>query len=128
MNLRFTVSMGVAIISLAVGFILLNDIQQDGENEATQESLDMALQESNKRLSVVKDEFYNGKYNGILSTEEVVKIINDEVKAQEILLEQYMALPNESKSDRQIDMRFFQLGKYAWAGEKSMLQTLGQSP
>ncbi|MDH3192059.1 MAG: hypothetical protein OEM18_05185, partial [Nitrosopumilus sp.] len=76
----------------------------------------------------VKDEFYNGKYNGELSKEEVIKIINDEVKTQKNILEQYKALPKDKKTDKTIDMRFFQLGKYYWAGEDSMLQTLKKSP
>ncbi|MDH3501797.1 MAG: hypothetical protein OEL69_04735 [Nitrosopumilus sp.] len=128
MNIRFMISMGVAIIGLAVGFYLLNDIQQEKTSEITQKSLDLALHESNQRLSIVKDEFYNGKYNGELSKEEVIKIINDEVKTQKNILEQYKALPKDKKTDKTIDMRFFQLGKYYWAGEDSMLQTLKKSP
>lgn len=128
MNIRFMISMGVAIIGLAVGFYLLNDIQQEKTSEITQKSLDLALHESNQRLSIVKDEFYNVKYNGELSKEEVIKIINDEVKTQKNILEQYKALPKDKKTDKTIDMRFFQLGKYYWAGEDSMLQTLEKSP
>ncbi len=121
-------SMGIAIIGLAVGFYLLNDIQQERESQISQSSLDKALQESNDRLSVVKDEFYNGKYNGDLPKEEVIVIINEEVEIQRDLLEQYNRLPEDSKTDKTIDMRFFQLGKYSWAGEESMLLTLENTP
>lgn len=124
MNTRFTVSMGVAIIALIVGFYLLNDIQQDKELQTTQRSLDKALEESNARLSIVKNEFYNGAYNGDMSKEEAIKIIRDEMQIQKNLLEQYKAMPIDKKTDKTIDMRFFQLGKYSWAGEESMLRTL----
>ena len=128
MNARFMTSMGIAIIGLAVGFYLLNDIQQERESQISQSSLDKALQESNDRLSVVKDEFYNGKYNGDLPKEEVIVIINEEVEIQKDLLEQYNGLPEDSKTDKTIDMRFFQLGKYSWAGEESMLLALENTP
>ena len=124
MNVRFTVSMGVAIIALIVGFYLLNDIQQEKELQITQSSLDKALEESNARLSIVKNEFYNGAYNGDLSKEEAIKIIKDEVQVQKNLLEQYKAMSSDKKTDKTIDMRFFQLGKYSWAGEESMLRAL----
>ena len=118
------ISMGVAIIGLAVGFYLLNDIQQERDSQISQTSLDKSLQESNERLTVVKDEFYNGKYNGELTKEEVIKIINEEIEIQKTLLERYNQLPMEDKTDKTIDMRFVQLGKYSWAGEESMLLTL----
>jgi hypothetical protein len=116
--------MGVAIIALIVGFYLLNDIQQDKELQITQSSLDKALEESNARLSIVKNEFYNDAYNGDLSKEEAIKIIKDEVQVQKNLLEQYKAMSSDKKTDKTIDMRFFQLGKYSWAGEESMLRAL----
>ncbi len=128
MNARFMTSMGIAIIGLAVGFYLLNDIQQERESQISQNSLDEALQESHDRLSVVKDEFYNGKYNGDLPKEEVVVIINEEVEIQKDLLEQYNKLPADSKTDKTIEIRFFQLGKYSWAGEESMLLALENAP
>ena len=128
MNARFMTSMGIAIIGLAVGFYLLNDIQQERESQISQSSLNKALQESNDRLSVVKDEFYNGKYNGDLPKEDVIVIINEEVEIQKGLLEQYNRLPADSKTDKTIDMRFFQLGKYSWAGEESMLLALENTP
>ena len=127
MNARFKISMGIAIIALGIGFYLLNDIQQEAAPKITQESLDKSLQESNERLAVVKDEFYNGKYNGDLSNDEVIKIIKDEVEIQKNLLEQYKAMPNDIKTDKTIDMRFWQLGKYYWAGEESMLRALEKS-
>lgn len=127
MNARFMISMGIAIIGLAVGFYLLNDIQQERESEISQSSLDKKLKESNQRLSVVKDEFYNGKYNGDLPKQEVIKIINEEIGIQKELLDQYNVLPMDSKTDKTIDTRFFQLGKYNWAGEESMLHALHNS-
>lgn len=128
MNARFMTSMGVAIIGLAVGFYLLNDIQQERESQISQNDLDTALQESNQRLSVVKDEFYNGKYNGDLPKEDVINIITEEVEIQKNLLEQYKKLSTDSKTDKTIDMRFFQLGKYSWAGEEAMLLALENNP
>ena len=119
--------MGISIIALAVGFILLNDVQQENTNEITQTCLDAKLQESNNRLSIVKNEFYNGEYNGDLPIDEAIKIINEEMEIQEKLLEQYKQLPIDSKTDKTIDTRFFQLGKYSWAGEQSMLQSLENS-
>ena len=120
--------MGVAIIGLAVGFYLLYDIQQERESQITQKSLDQALQESHERLSYIKNDFYNGKYNGDLPKDEVIKIINQEVEVQKKLLEQYKELPAEVKTDKTIDTRFFQLGKYFWAGEESMLRALEDTP
>jgi hypothetical protein len=119
--------MGIAIIALGVGFYLLNDIQQEKEQH-TQNTLNDALNESNLRLAVVKDEFYNGKYNGKLSKEQVVKIITDEVELQKQILEQYKALPSEMKTDKTIDMKFFQLSKYYWTVEDSMLKALESIP
>ena len=124
MNARFTISMGVAIVALGVGFYLLNDIQQEAPTQDTQISLDESLSESNQRLAIVKDEFYNGKYNGDLPKDEVITIIQNEISIQEELLEKYKNLSSDEKTDKTIDMRFFQLGKYSWAGEKSMLKAL----
>ena len=124
MNARFTISMGVAIVALGVGFYLLNDIQQETPTQDTQISLDESLSESNQRLAIVKDEFYNGKYNGDLPKDEVITIIQNEISIQEELLEKYKNLSSDEKTDKTIDMRFFQLGKYSWAGEKSMLKAL----
>ena len=128
MNARFTISMGIAIIALGIGFYLLNDIQNERESVITQNSLNKDLQESNQRLAIVKNDFYNGKYNGDLDKEEVIKIIKDEVQIQKQLLEQYKELPSEMKQDKTIDMRFFQLSKYYWAGEDSMLMALERLP
>lgn len=116
--------MGIAIISLGVGFYLLNDIQQERESTITQVSLDNELQESNQRLAIVKDNFYNGEYHGDLDKEKVIEIIKDEVQIQKQLLEQYKELPLEAKQDKTIDTRFFQLSKYYWAGEESMILAL----
>lgn len=122
MNKRFVISMGISIVGLVVGFVLLYDIQQSQESQITQNSLDQALQNSNNRLSIVTEDFYNGKYNGDIPKEEVIKIIKGEIDFQKKLLEQYNSLPIEEKTDRTIDMRFFQLGKYSWASEESMLR------
>ena len=128
MNSRFVVSMGISIIALAVGFYLLYDIQQETESQITQISLDQKLTESQERLSHIKNDFYNGKYNGDLTKDEVVKIINQEVEIQKKLLEQYKELPTEVKTDKTIDTRFFQLSKYSWAGEESLLNALEGIP
>lgn len=124
MNVRFVASMAIAIISLAVGFYLLNDINQENAAEITQKHLDKQLTESNERLAIIKDKFYNGEYHGELQTEEVINIIKAEVATQKKILEQYNELPSELKTDKTIDMRFWQLGKYSWAGEESMLNSL----
>lgn len=124
MNFRFVSSMTIAIISLAVGFYLLNDINQERAAEITQISLDKQLSESNDRLSIIKDNFYNGEYHGEIETEEVINIIKSEIATQRKLLEQYKELPNELKTDKTIDTRFWQLGKYSWAGEESMIKAL----
>lgn len=117
--------MGIAIVGLVVGFILLYDIQQEREaSKITPESLNSQLDESNERLKIVKDDYYNGKYNGDLPINEVIHIIKTEVQVQKNLLEEYKSLPNEEKTDKTIDTKFFQLGKYSWAGEDSMLRTL----
>lgn len=118
--------MSIAIISLGVGFYLLNDVQQ-GDEKNTQEGLDKKLQASNERLSVIKDDFYNGRYNGDLPKEEVVQIIEAEIATQKSILEEYKKIPSDDKSDKTIDMRFFQLQKYSWAGEESMLRALNES-
>jgi len=124
-NPKFIASMGIAIVGLVVGFILLYDIQQEREaSKITPESLNSQLDESNERLKIVKDDYYNGKYNGDLPINEVIHIIKTEVQVQKNLLEEYKSLPNEEKTDKTIDTKFFQLGKYSWAGEDSMLRTL----
>ena len=128
MNSRFVASMTIAIISLGVGFYLLNDINQDKAAEITQNTLDMQLQESNDRLAIIKDEFYNGMYNGDLEKQEVINMIKAEVEIQKKIYEQYKSLPTDMKTDKTIDMRFWQLGKYSWAGEESMLRALEKSP
>lgn len=128
MNSRFVASMTIAIISLGVGFYLLNDINQEKAAEITQNTLDMQLQESNNRLAIVKDEFYNGRYNGDLEKQEVINIIKAEVEIQKKIYEQYKSLSADMKTDKTIDMRFWQLGKYSWAGEESMLRALEKSP
>lgn len=128
MNIKFTISMTVAILGLVVGFYLLNDIQQEKQSEITQNSLDVALQESNSRLSVVREQFYNGKYNGELSKDEAIKIIKDEVQIQKEILEQYRTMPNHMKTDETIDTRLSHIGKDQWAEEDSMLEALENSP
>ena len=125
MNPRLTISFIVAIAGLSVGFFLLYDIQQDRENaKITPEKLDKLLQESNQRLKIIKDDFYNGKYNGDVPIEEAITIIESEIQVQKDLLTEYKKLPQELKTDKTIDMRFWQLGKYSWAGENSMLKAL----
>ncbi|MDX1596335.1 MAG: hypothetical protein R3327_05285 [Nitrosopumilaceae archaeon] len=125
MNSRLTISFIVAIAGLSVGFFLLYDIQQDRENaKITPEKLDKLLQESNQRLKIIKDDFYNGKYNGDVPIEETITIIESEIQVQKDLLTEYKKLPQELKTDKTIDMRFWQLGKYSWAGENSMLKAL----
>ena len=125
MNSRLTISFIVAIAGLSVGFFLLYDIQQDRENaKITPEKLDKLLQESNQRLKIIKDDFYNGKYNGDVPIEEAITIIESEIQVQKDLLTEYKKLPQELKTDKTIDMRFWQLGKYSWAGENSMLKAL----
>ena len=125
MNSRLTISFIVAIAGLSVGFFLLYDIQQDRENaKITPEKLDKLLQESNQRLKIIKDDFYNGKYNGDLPIEEAITIIESEIQVQKDLLTEYKKLPQDLKTDKTIDMRFWQLGKYSWAGENSMLKAL----
>lgn len=126
MNSRFIISMSIAIISLGVGFYLLNDVQQENE-KSTQEGLDKKLQASNERLSLVKNDFYNGQYNGDLPKEEVIQIIEAEIATQRNILEEYKKLPSEDKIDKTIDMRFFQLQKYSWTGEESLLRALNES-
>ncbi len=117
--------MGIAIIGLAVGFFLLYDIQQEREKATVSpESLNQLLEQSNQRLAIVKEDFYNGRYNGDIPIQEVANIIESEVNTQMGLLEQYKELPDDLKTDRTIDMRFWQLGKYSWEGEKSMLESL----
>ena len=124
MNARFVISMTIAIVSLGVGFYLLSDVQQDKQPEITQESLDNELNASNQRLAKVKDQFYNGMYHGDLTKEEVIKIINDEIEVQKRILQEYKELQVENKPDKTIDMRFFQLQKYSWVGEISMIKAL----
>ena len=63
-------------------------------------------------------------YHGELEIQEVINIISAEVEIQKKIYEQYKELPNELKTDKTIDTRFFQLGKYSWAGEDSMLRAL----
>ena len=128
MNFRFVASMTIAIISLAVGFYLLNDINQEKAAKITQNLLDKQLSESNERLSMIKNEFYNGKYHGDLDTQEVINIINAEVAIQKKILEQYKEISSELKTDKTIDMKFWQLRKYSWAGEESMIRALEQAP
>ena len=122
--------MGIAIIGLVIGFFLLYDIQQEKEKSTVSpESLNQLLEESNQRLSIVKDDFYNGQYNGDIPIQEVINIIESEVQIQKNLLEQYKNLPEDLKTDKTIDTRFWQLGKYSWSGENSLLNSLKkQSP
>jgi len=122
--------MGIAIIGLAIGFFLLYDIQQEREKTTVSpESLNQLLEQSNQRLAIVKEDFYNGRYNGDIPIQEVSNIIESEINTQKGLLEQYKKLSDDLKTDRTIDMKFWQLGKYSWAGEKSMLESLKkQSP
>lgn len=125
MNSRFVISMAVAVIGLAVGFILLYDIQQEKEeSKITPESLNILLEESNQRLKIIKDDFYNGKYHGDIPIKEAIDVITSEIDTQKRLLEQYKELPAEIKIDKSIDMKFWQLGKYSWAGENSILNAL----
>ena len=119
------VSMGIAIMGLAIGFFLLYDIQQEKQKStASPESLNQLLDESNQRLSIVKDDFDNGQYNGDIPIQEVINKIESEVQIQKNLLEQYKNLPEDLKIDKAIDTRFWQLGKYSWASEKSLLNSL----
>jgi len=88
------------------------------------QSLNQSLEESNQRLSIIKDDFYNGQYNGDIPIQEAINVIKSEIQTQKNLLEQYKNLPEGLKNDKIIDTKFWQLGKYSWAGEKSLLNSL----
>ena len=120
--------MSIAIISLAVGFYLLNDIQQDKTTETKQSILNEELDESNKRLSVAKEQFYNEKHSEEFSKEQVIKIITEEVNIQKQILSKYQSLSPEMKTDNGIDIKFINLSKYSWSEENSIISELENSP
>ena len=109
------------------GCTLFNGAKENKTNAVTQESLSNELIESRARVGIVTSDFYNGKYQGKLSIEDAVKIIEEEIEVQKIIYQKYNELPNENKTDKRIYMQFFQLGKYGWAPESSMLRAIKES-
>lgn len=117
----------ISIFVLISGCTLFKVSKEKKTDEVTQESLTEDLLESRERMGIVKSEFYNGKYHGTLPIDDAIKIISEEIEIQKIIYKKYNLLPKESKTDKRIYMIFFNLGKYGWAPEMSILNALKRS-
>jgi len=73
------------------------------------------------RISVISSEIYNGKYNGDLPLDEVLENLEESKINFSVIKKQYDSLDNESKSDKQIAMRFLTLGKMGFASLDSQI-------
>ena len=122
MRIKSITLLGISILILISGCASIKNA-----NDITQENLADALSQSEKRIEIVTSNFHNGKYHGDLPIDDAIKIITEEIEVQKILYKKYSDLSKERKSDKRIYMKFFQLGKYGWAPEKSILNVLSSS-
>ncbi len=127
MNTKPLILWSLLMLVFIAGCTLFNGAKENKTNAVTQESLSNELIESRARVGIVTSDFYNGKYQGKLPIEDAVKIIEEEIEVQKIIYQKYNELPNENKTDKRIYMQFFQLGKYGWAPESSMLRAIKES-
>lgn len=124
MSTKSITLLSIAWSLLVVGCTLFKVAEENTGTELTQEILTNELLESKKRVKIITNEIYNGKYNGDLPIDEAIKIISKEIEIQKIIYQKYNQLPKEHKTDKRIYLQFFQLGKYGWAPEKSILNAL----
>jgi len=90
----------------------------------TEFNLDEQYQTIQNEISVVSSEIYNGMYNGDLPLEDALLTLEDAKQKITTVKMQYDTLDDEFKTDRQIAMRFFTLGKMGFASIDSQIDII----
>lgn len=94
------------------------------EIQPTESELDEKYWEIQDSISVVSNDIHNGMYNGELALDEALEILQDGENELAEIYDQYKALPDESKSDQQIVMRFLNLDKMGFASIDSQIKII----
>lgn len=98
------------------------ELKHTGECKTlTEFELNEQYQSVQDRISVISNDIYNGKYNGDLSLDEVLEELEESKINLNIIKNQYDSLNDESKNDKQIAMKFLNLGKMGFASLESQI-------
>ena len=92
--------------------------------QLTEFGLYSQYQEIQSKISEISSQIYNARYHGELDLSEALKILSDGKEKLKTLLDQYDSLDNDSKTDRQIAMRFSTLGKMGFASIDSQIKII----
>ena len=120
-------------ISLVVIFASLFVVFQYSISEAppkpikpnyTEFSLNEQLDQSQEKIDSIKDNYFDGRYNGNLSLDQVIKILEDEVKLQKRLYDKYQNLPHDMKTSLEIADKFGSMKKHWFATEESIINSI----
>lgn len=101
------------------------EINHKGECKTlTEFELDKKYHSVQENISEISKDTYNGMYNGDTSLGEALKILENSKMELFVIKQQYDNLENESKTDRQIGMRFQTLGKMGFASIDSQINMI----
>jgi len=90
----------------------------------TEFELDEKYNENQNTISSISSDIFNGKYNGDLPLNEALSVLEEAKNQLMDIHQQYKMLDDESKTDRQIGMRFSTLGKMGFASIDSQIKII----
>ena len=98
------------------------ELKHTGECKTlTEFELNEQYQYIQNKITVISSDIFNGKYNGNLPLDEVLENLEEHKINLSIIKKQYDSLDNDSKTDKQIAMRFQTLGKIGFASLDSQI-------
>ena len=90
----------------------------------TEFELDEKYNSIQENISKISNEIYNGKYNGDMSLDEALQMLEESKVKLFVIKNQYDNLENEEKTERQIAMKFQTLGKMGFASIDSQINII----
>ncbi len=121
---------GIALILTVAGLFFLFESNisdapvEPPKPEYTEFTLEKQLLTSKERMSQILDGFQDGQYNGEVPLYEAIKIIENEIKIQKKLYDEYKKLPPQMQTNVKIAQEFSMIGKYWFASEESLLASM----
>jgi len=101
------------------------ELNYEGEcNELTEFDLDQKYQVIQNDMGIVSGDIFNGMYNGNLPLDDALFILESSKQELSKIKQNYDTLDEESKTDKQIAMRFSTLGKMGFASIDSQISMI----